>query len=142
MPPKQAAYYAELRDYYREKLLGRVDKVGLAKSKVYVLEAQLRLRQAACHPGLIDASRLDTESAKMDALLPMVSELVEGGHKALIFSQFTKMLAIVRGHLDTMGVTYEYLDGHTTKREEKVDRFQRDTRVPCSSSASRPAVSA
>ena len=95
----------ELRDYYRETLLGRVDKVVLAKSKVYVLEALLRLRQAACHPGLIDESRLDAESAKMDALLPMVSELVEEGHKALIFSQFTKMLAIVRIRLDTMGVT-------------------------------------
>jgi hypothetical protein len=130
MPPRQAAYYRELRDYYRETLLGRVDKVGLAKSKVYVLEALLRLRQAACHPGLIDESRLDAESAKMDALLPMVSELVEEGHKALVFSQFTKMLAIVRRQLDTMGVTYEYLDGQTTKRDAKVDRFQRDSACP------------
>lgn len=130
MGPKQAAYYKELRDYYRETLLGRVEKVGLAKSKVYVLEALLRLRQAACHPGLIDESKLEMESAKIEALMPMISELVEEGHKALIFSQFTSMLAIVRTELDKKGITYEYLDGKTMKRDEKVDRFQRDAKCP------------
>jgi len=56
----------------------------------------------------------------------MVAELLEEGHKALIFSQFTKMLAIVRRALDQRGVTYEYLDGKTHDRDRRVDRFQND----------------
>ncbi|MFH1748145.1 MAG: DEAD/DEAH box helicase [Planctomycetota bacterium] len=130
LPTKQAAYYKELRDHYRTSLLARVDEVGLARSKMHVLEALLRLRQAACHPGLIDESKIGAESAKLEALLAMVAELIEEGHKALIFSQFTKMLAIVRGALDQRGVTYEYLDGKTRDRVRRVDRFQNDPECP------------
>jgi superfamily II DNA or RNA helicase len=124
--PKQRAYYQELRDYYRASLLGRIDKVGLARSKVHVLEALLRLRQAACHPGLIDQGKINGESAKLEALLEMVTEVREEGHKALVFSQFTSLLAIVRAKLDEAKTTYEYLDGQTTDRRERVDRFQSD----------------
>ncbi len=130
MPAKQAAYYKELRDYYRESLLGRIEKHGMAKSKVHVLEALLRLRQAACHPGLIDKSKAELETAKMEAFLPMISELVEEGHKALIFSQFVKMLAIVRKEIEGLGIAYEYLDGQTDHRQECVDRFQTDPKCP------------
>jgi SNF2 family DNA or RNA helicase len=130
MPAKQAAYYKELRDYYRESILGRVEKNGLAKSKVYVLEALLRLRQAACHPGLIDDSKLGLETAKMEAFLPMVTELVDENHKVLVFSQFVKMLDIVRAQLDPLGIAYEYLDGKTERRERCVERFQTDPKCP------------
>ena len=126
LPPKQAAYYKELREHYRASLLSRVEEVGLARSKMHVLEALLRLRQAACHPGLIDASKSDADSGKLEVLLAMVTELLEEGHKALVFSQFTKMLAIVRRALDQRGVTYEYLDGKTRDRDRRVDRFQDD----------------
>ena len=68
----------------------------LNRSKIEVLEALLRLRQAACHPGLIDPGRVDDPSAKLDMLLPQLAEVVEEGHKALVFSQFTSLLAIVR----------------------------------------------
>ncbi len=57
MTPKQRKLYDELRDYYRASLAKRVEEVGLKKSKIHVLEALLRLRQAACHPGLIDKKR-------------------------------------------------------------------------------------
>ena len=124
--PKQAAYYKELRDHYRASLTATVGKVGLARSKMHVLEALLRLRQAACHPGLIDKSKVGDESAKLDMLLSMITELIEKGHKALIFSQFTKMLAIVRTALDRRGLTYEYLDGKTYDRPKRIDRFQSD----------------
>lgn len=130
LPKKQAKYYDELRDHYRRSLTARVDKIGLARSKMHVLEALLRLRQAACHPGLIDESKVDVESAKLDTLLPMLTELVQEGHKALVFSQFTKMLAIVRTALDRDGITYEYLDGRTRKRSDRVDRFQNDPDCP------------
>ena len=65
-------------------------------SKLQVLEALLRLRQAACHPGLIDRRRANEPSAKLDVLVPRLTEAVEEGHKTLVFSQFTSLLAIVR----------------------------------------------
>lgn len=89
-----------------------------------MLEALLRLRQVACHPGLIDKSKVRESSAKLDLLLPQLVEVSEEGHKALVFSQFTKLLAIVRHRLDREGVIYEYLDGRTRDRQSKVERFQ------------------
>jgi superfamily II DNA or RNA helicase len=122
----QRRLYHELREHYRRTLLGRVAREGLGRAKLQVLEALLRLRQAACHPGLIDRARADEPSAKLDALLPQLAEVVEGGHKALVFSQFTSLLAIVRARLDARGLTYEYLDGRTRDRAARVRRFQED----------------
>jgi superfamily II DNA or RNA helicase len=121
--------YDELRKHYRNELLGKVEDVGLEHLQMNVLEALLRLRQAACHPGLIDPSRAHEGSAKLDALLPMLEEVRESGHKALVFSQFTSFLAIVRDRLDKQGVVYEYLDGKTRDREARVNRFQEDPSV-------------
>jgi SNF2 family DNA or RNA helicase len=118
--------YDELRDHYRATLLGRIGRSGIARAKIQILEALLRLRQAACHPGLIDKSRAAEGSSKVDLLLDQLEEVIEGGHKALVFSQFTSLLAIVRGFLDQHKVTYEYLDGSTTDRQQRVDRFQTD----------------
>jgi SNF2 family DNA or RNA helicase len=126
MEPAQRKLYDELRQHYRNSLLRRVETVGLGKSKMHVLEALLRLRQAACHPGLLDPKRLGEGSAKLDVLLDQLSEVLEEGHKALVFSQFTSLLAIVRDRLDKRGVTYEYLDGATRDRQSHVERFQND----------------
>ena len=67
---------------------------------MHVLEALLRLRQAACHPGLIDPSRKAETSAKLEQLMPMLEEIADAGHKALVFSQFTQFLGILRNRLD------------------------------------------
>ena len=96
---------------------------------MHVLEALLRLRQAACHPGLIDPRHNDVPSAKFDALLPHLAEVREEGHKALVFSQFTSLLALLRTRLDETGVPYEYLDGRTKDRQSVVERFQGDPQV-------------
>ncbi|MDQ3009649.1 MAG: DEAD/DEAH box helicase [Acidobacteriota bacterium] len=124
--PKQRRLYNELRDHYRASLLNRVARDGIAKSKMHVLEALLRLRQAACHPGLIDKKRTGEPSAKLDMLLPQLASVIEEGHKVLLFSQFTSLLAIVRQRLDKEGITYEYLDGKTRNRQACVERFQTD----------------
>ena len=92
-----------------------------------VLEALLRLRQAACHPGLLDGDRVHESSAKLEALVPQISEVIEEDHKVLVFSQFTSFLSIVRRKLDSMGIRYEYLDGQTRDRESKVNTFQNDS---------------
>ena len=91
-----------------------------------MLEALLRLRQAGCHPGLIDPKRHGEGSAKLDVLLEQLREVIEEGHKALVFSQFTSLLKIVRNHLDAKGVAYEYLDGATGDRQARVEHFQDD----------------
>ncbi len=127
---KQLRRYRELREHYRTSLKQKVDEVGLNRSKIHVLEALLRLRQAACHPALIDPEFEDEEGAKIEALLPLLREIIDEGHKALVFSQFTRFLAIVRRHLDDEGIPYEYLDGRTRKREEKIARFQEDPQCP------------
>ena len=66
LPPKERKEYDELRDYYRVQLANKVDEIGLNKSKIHVLEALLRLRQAACHPGLLDKDRQLQPSAKLE----------------------------------------------------------------------------
>jgi hypothetical protein len=126
LEPPQRKRYNELRQHYRQVLLDKVARDGLAKSKIQILEALLRLRQAACHPGLIDKARADEGSAKLDMLLPQLDEVTDEGHKALVFSQFTSLLAIVRERLDKAGVRYEYLDGRTRDRAARVERFQND----------------
>src|SRR5512132_2982788 len=95
-----------------------------------ILEALLRLRQAACHSGLIDPSRAEEPSAKFDVLIPRLVEVIEEGHKALVFSQFTSLLALLRPKLEEMGLTYEYLDGRTRDRAARVERFQNDPACP------------
>jgi superfamily II DNA or RNA helicase len=122
----ERVFYDGLRQHYRDALLERVARVGMARSKIQILEALLRLRQAACHPGLVDATRRDDPSAKFDVLVPRLRELADEGHKALVFSQFTTLLGLLKPRLDDEGLTYEYLDGRTRDRQTRVDRFQQD----------------
>jgi SNF2 family DNA or RNA helicase len=126
MGDDQQRLYNELRDHYRDSLLGLVQEQGMAKTRMHVLEALLRLRQAACHPALLDRSSPEDASAKLEVLVPHIEELLEEKHKTLVFSQFTSMLSIVRQHLDKKGIVYEYLDGQTRDRKERVERFQTD----------------
>lgn len=126
MGDAQTQMYAELREHYRVSLLGLVQREGLAKSKIHVLEALLRLRQAACHPGLLKPDLLEEGSAKLDVLIWHLEELLSEGHKVLVFSQFTSMLSIVKPALEKRNIVYEYLDGQTRRRKEHVERFQTD----------------
>ena len=128
--PASARYITSCEQHYRASLLQRVDRNGLAKSKMHVLEALLRLRQAACHPGLIDKKRSADPSAKLGVLMDHLREIGEEGHKTLVFSQFTSFLRIVRDRLDGDGMTYEYLDGATRDRQARVERFQEDPQCP------------
>jgi superfamily II DNA or RNA helicase len=130
LEPAQRRHYDELRKHYRETLLARVARDGVNRSKMQILEALLRLRQAACHSALIDPARAHEPSAKFEVLIPRVLEVVAEGHKALIFSQFTSFLALLRPRLETLGVTYEYLDGRTRDRAARVERFQSDPGCP------------
>jgi SNF2 family DNA or RNA helicase len=122
----QRKFYDDLLEAYRRSVIERVDRAGIGKSKMHILEALLRLRQAACHPVLADPRKSGAPSAKLDALIPALEEVIAEGHKALVFSQFTSFLALLRERLDAANVPYEYLDGKTRNREGAVDRFQSD----------------
>ena len=130
LEPAQRRQYDELRAHYRESLLKRVAREGLNRSKMHILEALLRLRQAACHSGLVDPRRAGEPAAKFEILLPRLAELIEEGHKTLVFSQFTSLLALLRPRLDAAGIVYEYLDGRTRDRASRVQRFQTDPGCP------------
>jgi superfamily II DNA or RNA helicase len=130
LPAKQRRLYDELRDRYRSSLTGEIDRRGIERSKILILEALLRLRQAACHPGLVDAALASDPCAKLDLLLPQLQEIRAEGHKALVFSQFTSFLALLREELDRQDLPYLYLDGRVRDRRERVERFQSDPGCP------------
>ncbi len=136
MEPAQRKVYDDLRAYYHSRLLTQLDapdgetkrgggSIG-GRPAFMVLEALLRLRQAACHPGLIDPKRADEPSAKLDSLMDRLADIIDEGSKALVFSQFTSMLSLVKPRLDQMGINYCYLDGQTRNRREIVKQFQED----------------
>jgi len=126
LEPDQRRIYDELLVHYRRALLPYVDRVGIARSQMKVLEALLRLRQAACHPSLISRTQSEATSAKLDVLVPKLAEASAEEHKSLVFSQFTSFLALLRERLDAEGTPYAYLDGATQDRQAVVRRFQDD----------------
>jgi superfamily II DNA or RNA helicase len=89
------------------------------------LSALTRLRQLACHPRLVHPE-LALSSAKMEVFIETMDGLRQGGHRALVFSQFTRHLGLIREELDRRGIGYCYLDGQTppSERARQVDRFQ------------------
>jgi SNF2 family DNA or RNA helicase len=126
MDAKQRQLYDEMKEHFRLSLGRRLDQEGLNRSKIQILEALLRLRQASCHPGLLDPKRAGEPSAKLETLMARLEEVLDEGHKALVFSQFVSLLSIVRKRLDGGKITYAYLDGQTRDRASQVERFQND----------------
>jgi SNF2 family DNA or RNA helicase len=126
----QRRIYDTLRNEVRASVQGRIKELGLGRAGVYVLEGLLRLRQAACHPGLVDAKWNGEPSAKLESLVPLLAELAAEGHKTLVFSQFTSFLDLVEPLVTAAGLRYERLDGSTRNRGERVERFQSDPSIP------------
>ena len=126
LEPPQRKVYDELLAHYRGSLLPYVARMGMERSRMKVLEALLRLRQAACHPALISRTADDAPSAKLDVLVPKLAEAAAEQHKSLVFSQFTSFLALLRERLDADRVRYAYLDGDTRDRQSVVEQFQQD----------------
>ena len=120
----QRAEYENLRLYFRQKLLAEEDEKVAGQSTMDSLVALLRLRQAACHPGLLDAARSSDDSAKLTLVLDKIADLAHEHHKVLVFSQFTTFLKIVAARLQQLNLPYAYLDGQTPDREAQVTSFQ------------------
>lgn len=130
----QAELYTAVAHKLRDQVLADVDKKGLAKSQMSILDALLRLRQICCHPRLlkIDMPGFSNNlpSGKFEAFKDMVQEIVEGGHKVLVFSQFVQMLQIIKQWLEFTEIPFCYLDGASKDRFEQVDRFNNTPEIP------------
>jgi SNF2 family DNA or RNA helicase len=127
--PAEKRRYQELHRQLRREYSRAVAGLGLERSTPMLLTGLLRLRQAACHQGLIDRSKQGAVSSKLEVLLERLGELESEGAKALVFSQFTQHLDIVGRHLTDAGIRYVRLDGKTTNRAARVKTFQEDPRV-------------
>jgi non-specific serine/threonine protein kinase len=123
MTPIQRKLYNRTRNYFRGVLMGMMESDGLENSRMKVLEGLLRLRQICNHPALMERDYRG-DSGKFELILETLDTLQTEGHKALVFSQFVEMLKLVRKELDERSISYSYLDGHTTNRQEIVDEFQ------------------
>ena len=126
LSPTEKRRYRELHDHLRREYTDAVSLYGAERSTPRLLVGLLRLRQAACHQGLLDKSRAHCRSSKLDVLLERLGELREEGAKSLVFSQFTSHLDIVQAHLDDAGIKHVRLDGRTQRRAERVKSFQED----------------
>ncbi len=127
--PAQQKVYDAFRDKYKNYLLGKIDEEGIGKSKMYVLEGLLKLRQICNSPALLnDKEDYGEESIKIKELLIHINEHT-GKHKILVFSQFVKMLHLIKNALEKEGIAYEYLDGKTKNRQEKVNNFQYNDKI-------------
>jgi SNF2 family DNA or RNA helicase len=129
---EQSALYAAVLKEVRAQVMGEVERHGLARSHIQILAGLTRLRQAACDPRLLGLPRQfsDEDSGKLVALRELIQTSIEGGHKVLVFSQFVSMLTLIRRVLDEDKVSYEYLDGSTKDRAERVENFQADDGPP------------
>ncbi len=120
--PRHRQIYQTHLQRERQKVLGLLGDVD--RNRIEILRSLTLLRQLSLDPALVDEKYANVGSAKLDALMEHVDEIVSGGHRVLVFSQFTGFLGRARARLDEAGVEYCYLDGTTRNRGEVLDRFK------------------
>ncbi len=126
MSEDQAAYYEKTKSAYRNDLLSSMDDGTYAKKQVQLLQGLTALRQLANHPVMID-EEYTSDSGKFENVIYTLDNVLKGGHKVLIFSQFVKHLNIFKSHFEKEGIPFAYLDGATRNRGEIVADFQQNT---------------
>jgi SNF2 family DNA or RNA helicase len=128
-PMQRAIYNALLREV-QQGIGASPATDGTVRMKM--LTGLLRLRQACCDLRLLGLppNELTETSAKLDLLHELLEEIVDGGHRVLVFSQFVKMLDLVRQRLEGSETSYCYLTGLTKDRQQQVDKFQTDEGIP------------
>ncbi|MFC5050992.1 SNF2-related protein [Rubritalea spongiae] len=109
--------------------VSKVDELDGGRARMQMLTVLLRLRQASCDLRLLGNEQINENtlaelSAKLEMLLDLLKEAKRGGHRVLVFSQFTKMLGIIRETLEQEELSYSYLDGSTRDRAGEVRKFQ------------------
>jgi len=132
MDEAQQVLYEQLLAEGRESLARLEADAGRpVRGNMEILTTLLRLRQICCHPALLgDAESSQIASCKFELMQELLLEHIDSGHKILIFSQFTSLLAIIRNYLDAENIRYCYLDGATRNRQDVVDLFNNDPQIP------------
>jgi superfamily II DNA or RNA helicase len=156
LTPDQRSVYQQVIEASRKEVLEAVGAQGVAKSRMVVLTALLRLRQVCCDlrllklekrsDGVMECGSDDkpdpalhhsttpplpsAPSGKLDMFGELLEEVIDGGHRLLVFSQFVGMLTLLKEKLTAEGIEFCYLDGSTTDRAGVVERFQTDAAIP------------
>jgi SNF2 family DNA or RNA helicase len=128
MEDEQRKIYDAYRNDFRDKILGTIESQGVQKSQLTILQGLMKLRQICDSPAILnEQDKFDNHSIKLEELGREISENISN-HKALVFSQFLGMLALIRQKLKDLEVDYEYFDGSTSAidREKAIQRFQND----------------
>lgn len=128
MGQEQRKIYEAYRNDYRDKILGVVENQGIQKSQLTILQGLMKLRQICDSPAIVkEEERYPNVSVKLEELGREITENISN-HKALVFSQFLGMLALIKEKMKELGVDYEYFDGSSTviERERAIQRFQND----------------
>jgi non-specific serine/threonine protein kinase len=131
MEEEQRNIYDAYRNDYRDKIMGVIKEQGIDKSQLTILQGLMKLRQICDSPAIIkEQEPLPNASVKLEELAREITENI-GNHKALVFSQFLGMLALIKEKLVELGVKFEYFDGSTTaqERERAIQSFQNDNDV-------------
>ena len=134
LPPRQEEVLTvSLHESHRHVYQTRLQRVrqdilsqgnGLSADRSTIIRSLTLLRRLSLHAGLVDDAYADVPSAKIDVLLGQLRQLADGGHRALVFSQFTGFLGKVRAQLDAEGMPYCYLDGGTRRRDGVIKMFK------------------
>jgi SNF2 family DNA or RNA helicase len=124
--PEQRELYETIRITLHEKVREQVAELSLAQSRIVVLDALLKLRQACCDPRLVKlaSARSVAASSKLDDLMEMIGEMIPEGRRILLFSQFTSMLDLIKPRLVEAKIPFVELRGDTRDRGEPVRRFE------------------
>jgi non-specific serine/threonine protein kinase len=126
MGPEQRKIYNAYRNTYKDQIMGMIEEKGIERSQFHILQGLTRLRQICDSPAILnETEKLPNHSVKSEELIREINENV-GHHKALVFSQFLGMLAIIRKQLEEAGIPYAYFDGSSsaTERETAIREFQ------------------
>ena len=128
----QRRVYNRILERSRREVTGSVKAVGFEKSRMIILTVLLRLRQVCCHLGLVDETGESDAlpSGKLDHLNEILDEAMSEGHRVLVFSQFVKMLHLLRRELTERNIPFCYLDGASKDRMEQVEKFNRTPSIP------------
>jgi superfamily II DNA or RNA helicase len=132
LTPDQRSVYQQVIEASRKEVLAAVGEQGVAKSRMVVLNALLRLRQVCCDLRLLKLEGVNPANAsgKLDLFGELLEEVIDGGHRLLVFSQFVSMLTILKEKLTGEGIEFCYLDGSTSDRAAVVTQFQDNGAIP------------
>jgi non-specific serine/threonine protein kinase len=131
MEDEQRSIYDAYRNDYRNQILGNIETQGIQKSQLSILQGLMKLRQICDSPAILkETDKFENHSIKLDELTRELTEDM-GNHKALVFSQFLGMLALIKEKLVELGIKFEYFDGSTSApdREKAIQSFQNDESV-------------